>query len=99
MKSFEVPSRSAAEFVDAMRARLAEKEYGRYVSIDLRGDDLIVELRWMGTTSFRFRVEPGDEGFRAVFVSQQVSPFHSVFADRFEEYFDKALAKAGGTSV
>jgi hypothetical protein len=85
------------EFVVAIRARLAAREFDRYVSISLDGDRLDVELRWMGATRFEYRIETAGEGFRAELVSQRVSPFHAPFAERFEGYFDEALAKVGAT--
>ncbi len=84
-----------AEFVGAIRAKLAARDFDRYVSISLDGDRLGVELKWMGTTRFGYRIETAGEGFRAELVSQKVSPFHAPFTDRFEGYFDEALAKVG----
>jgi hypothetical protein len=95
MRSFEVPAMKPGEFVVAIRARLAAREFDRYVSISLDGDRLGVELKWMGTTRFGYRIETAVEGFRAELVSQKVSRFHAPFADRFEGYFDEALAKVG----
>jgi hypothetical protein len=99
MHSFEVPDTTPHDFVEAMRSALAEKEYDRFVVLDLEGDRLVVELRWMGTTRFQYRVRPERQGFRAKLVSEKVSPFHAVFADRFDEYFEKALAKVGARAV
>jgi len=83
------------EFVDRIRAQLAAREVERYVSISLRGDELAVVLRYMGTTQFDFRVEPDGAGFRAELIRRRVSPFHAVFSDRFEGYFEEALDKVG----
>lgn len=99
MRSFEVPGTTPSAFVEEMRSALVAKEYDRYVVLDLDGDSLIVELRWMGTTRFDFRIRPAGEGFRAEFVGQRVAMLHSAFSDRFEIYFDKALAKVGARTV
>ena len=99
MRSFEVPNTTPPAFVDSMRNALEAKDYDRYVFLDLDGDRLAVELRWMGTTRFDFRIRGVGEGFRAEFVGQRVSPFHAVFADRFDEYFEKALANVGATAI
>jgi hypothetical protein len=93
MRSFEVPGLEPAEFVAAIRSKLAARDVDRYVSISLDGDRLAVELRWMGTTRFDYRTSPLGDGFRAELVNRKVSPFHSPFASRFEAYFEEALAK------
>ena len=99
MRSFEVPTMRPNDFVEAMRSKLAAKEFDRYVTLDLGGDGLTVELRWMGTTRFDYRVSAVDEGFRAELVGQRVAPLHRAFADRFESYFEEALAKVGARVV
>jgi len=99
MRSFEVPAMPPTAFVETMRSKLAAKEFDRYVTLDLRGDSLIVELRWMGTTRLDYRVQPQGDGFRAELVGQRVAPLHTAFTDRFEHYFEDALAKAGARTV
>ncbi len=87
------------EFVEAIREKLADRDYDRYVSIDLVNDRLSVQLKWMGTTRFNYRIDPEGEGFRAELVSQKVSPFHAPFADRFEGTFEEALTKVGARVI
>ena len=99
MRSFEVSGMIPSEFVSKIVSELNAREFDRYVSITLDGDDLKVELRWMGTTRFDYRILPLDDGFRAELVGQSVAPFHAVFSDRFEDYFEKALAKVGATTI
>ena len=99
MHSFEVPGMSPVEFVNAMRAKLAAKEFDSYVVIDLNGSSLIVELRWMGTSRFEFQVADRIDGFRAEFVGQRIAPLHGAFTDKFEHYFDDALEKVGAKAV
>ena len=99
MRSFEVHDTSPPAFVERMRSALAAKEYDRYVFLDLDGDRLAVELRWMGTTRFDFRVQTVGEGFRADFTGQRVAPLHRAFSDRFEVSFEKALAMVGATAL
>ena len=99
MRSFEVPDTTPTAFVEEMRSSLAAKQYDRYVDLDLDGDSLVVELRWMGTTEFRFRIRPSGDGFRADFVDQRVAPLHGAFSDRFEVYFEKALAGVGAKAI
>jgi len=99
MRSFEVPGTTPNAFIEEMRFALAAKQYDRYVDLDLEGENLVVELRWMGTTEFTFRIRPARDGFRAEFVDQRVAPFHRAFSDRFESYFDNVLAKVGAKSV
>ncbi len=95
MRSFEVDHLSPSRFVEAIQGQLAARGYDRYVSVDLSGDRLGVELKWMGTTRFGYRVSPGESGFRADLVDQRVSRFHAAFSDRFEGYFEEALEKVG----
>lgn len=99
MQSFEVSQMGIDEFVDRIRAQLAAREVDRYVSVSLRGDELALVLSYMGTTQFEFRVEPNGRGFRAELIRQRVSPFHAVFSNRFEGYFEEALAKVGAKIV
>jgi hypothetical protein len=99
MRSFEVPGTTPTAFVEEMRSSLAAKQYDRYVDLDLDGDSLVVELRWMGTSKFTFRIRPTGDGFRADFVDQRVAPLHNAFSDRFEAYFEKALARVGAKTI
>ena len=99
MRSFKVPRIGPDEFVDVMRRKLAAKEFDRYVILDLNGDSLVVELRWMGTTRFDYRIEPTDDGFCAELVGQRVATLHAAFSDRFEGYFEDALSKVGATAI
>lgn len=87
------------DFVAAIREKLADRDYDRFVTVDLVNDRLSVQLKWMGTTRFDYRIDPEGEGFRAELVSQRVSPFHAPFADRFEGAFEEALAKVGAEAV
>lgn len=86
---------SPVEFVAAIRAKLAARNFDRYVSVSLDGDRLGVKLRWMGTTRFDYRTSPLGDGFRAELIDQRVSPFHAPFSGRFEGYFEEALANVG----
>jgi CBS domain-containing protein len=99
MRSFEVPTMRPTDFVSEIRTKLAARDYDRFVRVDLEGDELFVELRWMGATRFEFRIRETGEGFRAELVSQRVSPFHAAFAGRFEGYFEDALAGVGARVV
>lgn len=99
MRSFDAPSVQPAEFVATVRAGLAERGYDRHLRLDLDGDRLIIEFRWMGTTRFEYRIDEREHGFRAEFVGQRVSPLHAAFADRFEHYFERALHEVGATPV
>ena len=89
----------SAQFVEKIKSQLATREYDRYVSIHLNGADLTVELRWLGTTRFDYRISPLGEGFRAELVRQRVAPLHTTFGGRFETYFEEALAKVGARVV
>jgi len=99
MRSFEVPDTNPPTFVETMRTALAADDYDRYVFIALDGDRLAVELRWMGTTRFDFRLRAVGSGVRAEFLGHRVAPLHRAFSDRFEVYFEKALAKVGARVV
>jgi len=99
MHSFDVPAMSTTEFVQAMRAKLEAKEFDDYVVIELNGSSLTVELRWMGTSRFDFQVTERGDGFRADFVRQRIAPLHGAFTDRFDHYFEDALAKVGARAV
>ncbi len=99
MRSFEVSGMGSEEFVERIRAQLAAREVDRYVSVSLRGVELAVVLNYLGTTKIEYRVEPDGRGFRAELIRQRVSPFHAVFKDRFEGYFEEALNNVGATVV
>ena len=90
---------SPSEFVAKIVSELNAREFDRYVSIQLLGDNLTVELRWMGKTRFDYRILPVGDGFRAELIGQRVAPLHAAFSDRFEVYFEKALAKVGATTL
>lgn len=99
MHSFDVAAMTPGAFVTKVRGGLAERGYDRQVGVRLAGDRLTVEFRWMGTSSFEYRIEEHGQGFRADLVGQRISPLHAVFTDRFEHYFEQALAELGATSV
>jgi len=95
MRSFEVSGMSPSEFVAKIVGEINAREFERYLSVNLRGEDLAVVLSYMGTTQFDYRISPLGDGFRAELTGQSVAPLHAVFSDRFEGYFEKALAKVG----
>jgi hypothetical protein len=97
MRSFEVNHMDPVEFVDKIEEELTAREFDRYVTVSFQGERLVVELRWMGTTRFEYRVIPTGEGFRAELDRQRVAPLHAAFRDRFEGYFEEALTKVGAT--
>ena len=99
MRSFEVSGMSPSEFVSEITSEISAQEFDRFVSIRHDGDDLKVEFRWMGTTRFNYRILPEGDGFRAELTDQHVAPLHAAFSDRFEGYFEKALAKVGATTI
>ena len=88
-----------AEFVAEVRDKLHEHEFDTYVTISETGDRLVIQFRWMGTTSFEYRITRLDSGFRADLVDQRVAPLHVAFSDRFERYFEEALTKLGGITL
>ena len=99
MRSFEVSGMSPSEFVSKIVSDINAREFERYVSIQLDGDDLRVELRWMGTTRFDYRILPAGDGFRAELIGQSVAPLHAAFSNRFDGYFEQVLAKVGATTI
>jgi hypothetical protein len=99
MRSFELVSTSPDDFVDRVRSGLAARGYDRNLSIRLDADRLVIQFRWMGTTSFEYRVTERGDGFRADLVDQRVAPLHAPFTDRFEGYFDQALEELGAKTV
>ena len=99
MRSFEVSGMSPSEFVSEIVSEVSAREFDRFLSIRLGGADLTVELRWMGKTRFDYRILPVGDGFRAELIGQRVAPLHAAFSDRFEVYFEKALAKVGATTI
>jgi hypothetical protein len=99
MQSFEMASTSPSEFVHRIRAGLAERGFDRQVMVRLDGDQLIVEFRWMGTSSFEYSVVEGAGGFRADLIDRRVASLHAAFTDRFEHYFEKALDELGAKIV
>ena len=99
MRSFEMPSTHPSEFVRRVRSGLAERGYDRHLSVSLDGDRLTVTFRWMGTTSFDYRITESGDGFRADLTSRRISPLHAAFIDRFERYFEQALDELGAKTV
>ena len=88
-----------AEFVATVRGGLAERGYDRHLTISLDDDRLTIEFRWMGATRFEYRIDERDSGFRADLVGQRIAPLHAAFSDRFEHYFEQALAELGAKTV
>lgn len=99
MRSFEVNGTSPSEFVSRITSEIAAREFNRYVSVRLDDDALSVVLSYMGTTRFDYRISPADGGFRAELIKQRVAPLHAAFKNRFEGYFEEALAKVGATTI
>jgi hypothetical protein len=95
MKAFQAPGLSPQEFVDGIRGELARLGVARYLEIRQDGDRLVLELRWMGTSRFVYRVEPEGDGFHARLDSQRISPIHAPFAGRFDDDLERALAAVG----
>ena len=99
MKSFEVDQGTPAEFIDRVRRELADRGLNQYVSLDGDEAEFLVSFHWMGSTELRYRLESRDDGFRAVLSGERVSPFHAAFRQRFDDRFDRVLAKVGARTV
>jgi hypothetical protein len=99
MRSFEVSGMSPTDFVSEIANEIDAREFDRYVSVTLQGENLAVVLSYMGTTRFDYRIHLVGDGFRAELTGQSVAPLHAAFSNRFEDYFEKALAKVGATTI
>ncbi len=99
MKSFDVDHGTPAGFIDRVRRELADRGLSQYVSLDGDEAELVVSFHWMGSTELRYRLEPQDDGFRAVLSGERVSPFHAAFRRGFDDRFDQVLAKVGARTV
>jgi hypothetical protein len=95
VKGFVVEGMTPADFVRRVERALAASGLDRNTDVRLRGDEIVVSIRWLGTSQLRYRVVEDDHGFRACPLGQSVSPFHSAFSGAFDDRFDEILRRVG----
>jgi len=96
MRSFEVPDVGPDEFIERVRQALSGRELERMVSLEHRGDELVVRFSRLGTSELRYALEETGDGFRAELVHEQVAFLHIAFQRTFEEHFESVIARVGG---
>lgn len=95
MLAFDVPDASPEVFVDRVEQTIVERGLGDHVHVALRGGELLVSFRWLGTSHLSYRVETGDNGFRATLSSTRMAPMHAPFRARFEGQLERVLLDLG----
>jgi hypothetical protein len=99
VRSFEVGSQNPQQFAERVRRELGERGLGSQVDLWVEGAELVVRLRWMGTTVLRYLCREAGGGFRAELVEERVSPFHGAFRQPFEERFAEVLERLGARTA
>ncbi len=96
MHSFRVDEVGPEAFVERVRDALSRRRFDDIATVWLRGSELLVRFRRLGTTTLRFLVHPQpDGGFRADYAGADVAALHAPFAAAFEERFEDLLAGVG----
>jgi hypothetical protein len=99
VNAFEVDDGTPGDFVGRVRRALDELELSDHVEVSTKSGELVVRLRWMGSSVVRYRLTATEGGFRADPAGEQISPFHAPFRHRFAERLDQVLGAVGATSV
>ena len=99
MRSFEVNDGTPGDFVGRVRSALEERGLGDYVDVSTDGGELVVRLRWMGSSVLRYALTATEGGFRADAAGERISPFHAPFRERFAERLDQVLEAVGATGL
>ena len=99
MKSFEVEHGTPEEFVHRVRRELSASGLDQYVELAADDSELVVRVRWMGSTELHYRLESIGDGFRSILRGERVSPFHAPFRHAFDERLDAVLANVGAKSL
>jgi hypothetical protein len=95
VKAFVVEGMAPVDFVHRVEEALAASGLDGNTDVMLRGDEIVVSIRWLGTSQLRYRVVEDDRGFQAYPLGQSVSPFHSAFRGAFDDRFDEILQRVG----
>ena len=99
MRSFEVNDGAPGDFVGRVRSALEERGLNDLVKVTAEDGELVMRLRWMGSSVLRYQLSPTEGGFRADPAGERISPFHAPFRQRFVERLDQVLDAVGATSV
>ena len=99
MHSFEVDGSTPERFVAVVDRSLEKNGLSDYVSVAVDGEDMVVRIRWLGTSELRYRTRSTEGGFRAELQRQRVAPLHGAFQARFEERFEEVLSSVGARLI
>ena len=97
MRSFRVPGMEPEDFVERARGALVDHGLAGNVTLDLRGDRLVVRLTHLGTTELRYALERDGGGFSARLASERVALLHAPFREAFDARFTEIISRVGGT--
>lgn len=88
---------SLDEARDELRTALGERSLPDWASYRWVGDELHVEIRKGGTSTFRLALEAAGAGCRIVERKRKVSMLHRPFVGVVEDFVDEAMRAAGFT--
>lgn len=99
MKSFEHASVSADEFVQKVKAVIANRELGKMTTIAKAGDEIVVTISKMGTTEIRYAVAAVGSGFKAHLSNEKIAFAHRPFRADIEGKLQSVMEKLGAKCV
>ncbi len=99
MRAFTVDNGTPAEFVGRVRAALEERGLNDLVKVTAEDGELVMRLRWMGSSVLRYQLSATAGGFRADPAGERISPFHAPFRQRFVERLDQVLDAVGARGL
>jgi hypothetical protein len=99
VRAFEVDDGTPADFLGRVRSALEERGLRDFVEVSADGGELVVRLKWMGSSVLRYQLSATEGGFRADPAGEKISPFHVPFRQRFAERFDQVLGAVGARGL
>ena len=95
MKTFEVVSVSADDFLKQVAEAIAGRELGSMTKLQKSGNEISVTISKMGTTELKYGIEQAGAGFKASLKSEKVAFAHRPFRADIEGKLQNVMEKLG----
>lgn len=87
---------NAESVVTAINGALSGRRLGELVKLTASGNDLVLTISKLGTSTLTFSGKPKDKGMEFNLSSEKIAFTHKPMKEDFKEKISKAIAQAGG---
>lgn len=95
MKTFEVATASADDFLKQVIEAIHGRELGNMTTLQKSGNEITVTISKLGTTELKYLLEPLSTGFKAALKSEKIAFAHRPFRADIEGKLQRVMEKLG----